>query len=103
MEGDRQHAGPSLQMNHPGKIRAGDTTRIPDGYPVFCEGNVLPRLQERISLLISEEARLQLDIGAVVVGKCLAPIKAIRVNSPGSNFPGFHGRTMIPVRRSGYV
>jgi len=70
----------------PGEIRAGNPIRIPDWYPVFCEGYVLPRLKECIRLLISEEARLQLDIGAIVVRECVAPIKAIRVNTPGPNF-----------------
>src|SRR5437867_10367296 len=73
-------------MNHAGKIRTGNPTRTPDRYPVFREGDGLPRLKECIRLLISEESRLQLDIGAVVVGKRLPPIKTIRVNSPGPNF-----------------
>src|SRR6266478_4074502 len=73
-------------MYRPGEIRAGNPIRIPDGHPVFCEGYVLPRFKECICLLISEEARLQLDIGAIVVRECVAPIKAVRVNTPGPNF-----------------
>jgi len=73
-------------VNYPGKIRAGNPIRLPDGHPVFSEGYGLSRLQECIRLLISEKARLQLDIGAIVVRECVAPIKAIRVNTQDQIF-----------------
>src|SRR5437016_5846150 len=87
IEGDRQHVGLSFHMNHPVKIRTGNPTRTPDRYPVLRESDGLPRFEECVGLLISEEACLQLGIGTIVVGEGLAPIKAIRVNTPGPYFP----------------
>src|SRR6266850_549205 len=88
IEGDHRPVVLSLYVNYASKIRAGNPIRLPDGHPVFSEGYVLSRLEECICLLISEKARLQLDIGAIVVGECVAPIKAIRVNTPGPDFLG---------------
>src|SRR5205807_7770931 len=73
-------------MNYACKIRPGDPICIADRHPIFRERDALPRFKERIRLLILEEPRLQLDVGAVVVGERFAPIKTLRVNTPGPNF-----------------
>src|SRR3989442_7802988 len=75
-------------MNYACKIRPGAPICIADRHPIFRERDGLPRFKERIRLLIFEEPRLQLDVGAVVVGERLAPIKTLRVNTPGPNFLG---------------
>src|ERR1700674_683279 len=79
-------------MNYAGKTCAGNPVRFPDRHPVFCEGYVLSRFEECIGFLVPEEARLQFDIRAIVVGKCLAPIKSVRVNPPR---PDFFGRNLL--------
>src|ERR1700687_1989871 len=73
-------------MHYAGKTRAGNPVRFPDRHPVFREGYGLSRFEEGIGLLVPEEARLQFDIGAIVVGERLAPIKSVRVNPPRPDF-----------------
>ena len=43
----------------------------------------MPRLQKRIGLLIPKEPGLNLHVGAVVIGKRVAPIESIGIDAPG--------------------
>ena len=73
-------------MNHAGKIGSGDAAGITDGHPVFHKRDRLPRFQKRVRLLISEETRLQLDVGAIVIRERFSPVEPIRVHTPGPDF-----------------
>ena len=54
----------------------------------------LLRLEEGVGLLVAEQARLQLDVRAVVVGERVAPVAARRRRTP-------HDQTLLVGRSAG--
>ena len=64
----------------------GDPADIAHRQPVLREAHRLLRLEERVGLLIPEQARLQLDVGAVVVRQGAPPLERVRVHAPGPHF-----------------
>src|ERR1051326_2252979 len=68
------------------KIGARDSANLSHRHPILREVNYLARLKKSISLLIAKQARLHLEIPAVIVGEGLAPIQPVSINSPGPNF-----------------
>ena len=70
-------------MDHARKVGTRDAARVADRHPILCERNRLPWLQESIRLLVPEETRLQLDVGALVIRESLSPIEPVGVHAPG--------------------
>src|SRR3954469_3242555 len=69
-------------MNHTRQISPGNSADVTHRHPKLREVNGLPRFKKAISLLITEQSRLNFNIGAFVIGKRFAPVKAIRISAP---------------------
>ena len=61
----------------------------------------MPRLQERVSLLVPEQTGLQLDVRAVIVRERFSPIEAICVHAPGPDFLRGHLKILGKMRGAG--
>src|SRR5947207_13691213 len=85
-------------MNYACQVGSRDAARVAYRHPILCEGDTLPRLQERVRLLVSKQACLQLDIRAVVIRKSFAPIEAIRIHTPRPDFLGGHLKILGKMR-----
>src|SRR6185503_2687006 len=74
IEGDLKGVIRAYQIHHAGEIRARDPADFSYRHPEFREANGLARLEKGVGLLISKQACLYFNVGAVVVRKRLAPI-----------------------------
>src|SRR5882724_3638707 len=85
------------ETRHARQVCTRDSPNFANRHPVFAKLESLPRLEECVSFLIAKQSALDFYICAVVIGKCLAPIHPICVDSPGPNFLGRKGRVVCEV------
>ncbi len=69
-------------------VRPRDAADLPHRHPVLGEPDRLLRPEEAVGLLVAEEARLDLHVGALVVGEGLPPVEAVGVAAPGPDLLG---------------
>ena len=82
------------ETSHARQVRTRDSADLADRHPVFAKLQRLPRLEECVSFLIAKQSALDFDVCAVVIGKCLAPIHPICVDTPGPDFLGGEARVV---------
>ncbi len=76
-------------------VRARVAADLPHRLVALAEAQQLLRLEERVGLLVAEEARLDLEVGALVVGEGAAPVPALVVPAPR---PYLLARQVVVVR-----
>ena len=76
-------------------VRARVAADPPDRLVRLAEAQQLLRLEERVRLLVAEEARLDLEVRALVVRQRLAPVLALVVPAPG---PDLLARQVVVIR-----
>ena len=67
-------------------IRQRDTADFQYREPNFGEVDRLLRIEKSIRFLVSEESRLNLDVGTVIIRKRVAPFQALGIAAPGKHF-----------------
>src|SRR5579859_6384034 len=96
IESDDQTAFFPDKARYSRKIGARDSTNLSHRHPILRKVNYLARLKKSIGLLIAKQARLHLEISAVIVGEGFAPVQPVSINSPG---PDFSCRNFFVVRK----
>ena len=75
----------ATEVDYGVRICSRNPTEFANRNPVFSEGSGFLRIQKSVSLLISEQASLDLHVRAVVVRQGGTPVQTIFVTAPGPN------------------
>src|SRR5579871_52956 len=73
-------------MDDASEVRPRNSANSTHRHPKLREADRLPWLKERIRLLIAEQSCLDLDVGAVVIRECFAPVESVGISAPRPYF-----------------
>src|ERR1700733_12713967 len=89
VEADLQATLSPAEVRHAGKSSPRNSANLPHRHPVFREVDYLAGLKKGVGFLVTEQAGLHFEIGAVIVGESFAPILGVCIDAPGPDLLGW--------------